>query len=325
MEQLFTIRRNIIFYYKRYETIINVFLKFLLGLVVLISINSFGYAKMLNNIPLIILASAVIAVAPATWMFVVSWIFIVIQIFYASFELSVIIGLLLLCLLFFYIRIFPVKSYIIIILIICCNLNIPYVVPIFAGLFVGISSVAPIVIGTFLFYLLSSLPTILPADASNSTISLLSLPDSFSQHYIAFMKLITSNQEWVYSALVFTIVILTVYSISRLSIDYSMEFSILAGAIVNMVGFIVVALISEIELSIIWIVFSSIISAALIYICKFFYIIVDYQGAQNVNFQDDDYLYYVRVIPKINNDPVDKQVRKFASMRKSNVSGSKQD
>ena len=58
---------------------------------------------------------------------------------------------------------------------------------------------------------------------------------------------------------------------------------------------------------------STVISAVIVLIIQFFIFNVDYSRTENVHFEDDEYYYYVKAIPKVSLEAPDVNVKRFNS------------
>jgi len=58
-------------------------------------------------------------------------------------------------------------------------------------------------------------------------------------------------------------------------------------------------LVFEVNVSVLWIFLGSIISGALAFAVQFFKYLLDYSSVEHLQFDDDDYFYYVTAVPKL--------------------------
>ena len=109
---------------------------------------------------------------------------------------------------------------------------------------------------------------------------------------------------------------LVVYFIRRLSVDHSWEIAIGIGTVVNIVIHLAGALLPEVTVQIIALLIGSVVSAAIAFVVKFFVFSVDYTRTERVQFEDDEYYYYVKAIPKNVIAAPKKTVKKIAGQKK---------
>ena len=99
----------------------------------------------------------------------------------------------------------------------------------------------------------------------------------------------------------FAVAALVVYEVRRLSIDNAHTIAIIAGGTIEAIVMLVCVYIMEIEGTFkLWMIVTfTVVSIILTLIIKVFIISVDYSGTEYAQFEDDDYYYYVKAIPKM--------------------------
>jgi hypothetical protein len=297
MEQVYLIREAMIVFYKKHQKIIMPILKFIMGFFIFITINkSIGYAKEIMKIPFVLLLSILTMMIPIQWFFVLVIFVVSTHLFFVSMEVAILTFGILMVIQLLYVRLFPKESLLIIAILICYYLKIPYAVPLFAGLFIGISAIIPTAIGTFIWYFIPHISTFVEVKSNGD---LFNMPDIFAQLYISMINAITGNQTWIVTTIVFAGVITIVYFLGKLEVDYGWYLAIAVGAGVNIIGFMIAMMMIDIQVGALGLFGSTIGSAALVMLVQFFYCVVDYSSAEKVQFEDEDNYYYVKVVPKI--------------------------
>jgi len=128
---------------------------------------------------------------------------------------------------------------------------------------------------------------------------LLGIPTAFIDIFNQIYEILTSNLSWMIISFVFAMMILAVHLISLLSINYAKEVALGVGAAIGLICMLMIAIVAEINISILSVLVGSIISFGLIAVVKFFDKVMDYKRTERVRFEDDDYMYYVKMIPKV--------------------------
>jgi len=126
-----------------------------------------------------------------------------------------------------------------------------------------------------------------------------------------------------------------VYVIRTREIDYAPEMAIVTGGIVNLLAFLIADLTNAVELpmSILQLILGTVGACVLAFIIQYFKCALDYSAVERVQFEDDDYFYYVKAVPKMKvatqqNDIKKIQVQKPVSQKNDddfNVSNIFQD
>ncbi len=314
MEAILQMREATISFYKLHQAIIQFILKFIAGFIIFSLINSLGFVKGFSLLPLILLCSLLTSVLPITFVHFIIILNITLQLFYASPLFAGIAFLFFLMLLFFYVRFAPKSSLLVIGLLVAFYFKIPFIVPIFAGLYFGLAGVIPIVIGTFIWYFIPFINDFsTTATSAISKSNMLEMPDNFSQIYVSVLKSVTGSHDWIFVAFVFAIVVVVVFVISKLSIDYAKDIAIVFGGVLNIMGISIGILASGINFSIVGLLFFSSLSVLIVLIIKFFDLVLDYSAAERVEFSDDENYYYVKVIPKIILSKPNREVRRISA------------
>lgn len=118
----------------------------------------------------------------------------------------------------------------------------------------------------------------------------------------------------------FALTVIIVYLIRRLSIDHSWTIAIVAGTIAQMVVLLLGALLMDAEVSTIGIILGSLVSAGIAKVVEFVMFQMDYSRTENVQFEDDEYYYYVKAVPKVVLSKPEKTVKKINAQRKKKKS-----
>ena len=120
----------------------------------------------------------------------------------------------------------------------------------------------------------------------------------------------------------FAITVILVYVIRRLSISYAWSIAIGAGAVVQMITLLIGDMILDTGISIVGIFLGNLIAVAIAVVIQFFFFHLDYNRAEQVQFEDNEYYYYVKAIPKITVSKTSKSVKKINSQSEKKVHSS---
>ena len=315
MEQVLIVREIIVVFFKRYEAFILPILKFLLGLFVFSAIQSVGhandmiepFAEMLSPTMLNFLFAMLFTVMPMN----MGWMLIILSItvqYSATLEVAVAVFLFLMFIFLFYARMAPKESILIILTILAFRFNVPYLVPLVAGLYFSVTSIIPITVGVFvnaqipvLDWLIEPGSTTTAAIVPDMEIAdiLSELPEAFAAVHAALMRSIADIHNWLYTAVIFALVIVLVHFVSRMAIDFAKEVAIALGCIMTIFGFIVSVLVAGANVGIGVMLLSTILCGVLAVLVRCFDAILDYQRAEAVQFEDDNNFYHVRIVPKV--------------------------
>lgn len=124
------------------------------------------------------------------------------------------------------------------------------------------------------------------------------------------------NREMLLTIAAFAITIIVVYIIRRLSVDHAWTIAMIGGAIVNVVVLLVGDLMFDTNVSIVGIFVGTIISLLIVKVLEFFVFHLDYNRVEKVQFEDDEYYYYVKAVPKIRMSTPEVKVQRINPQRR---------
>ena len=151
---------------------------------------------------------------------------------------------------------------------------------------------------------------------SNATMLQSAGEADFAKQIFAYGEQVMLNPEMWCTLISFTVTILLVYAVRRLSVDYSWEIAIVVGVLANInvmaYGYIII----DIQFSYISMIIGSVASIIICLILKLFAFAVEYTRTEYLQFEDDEYYYYVKALPKISVAIRDKRVKTINQRKK---------
>jgi len=305
MEPILIARDAVAKFYKRYEIFILPILRFLLGYYIFTLIGQIGHtADVLEFITdsgmqtsYAMLMGILFAILPISMGYFLIALNIIAQ-FSASAEVAVLVAAVLLLILFFYGRLGGMERWVLIFMIMGFYFGVPYIVPIIAGLYFGIQSIVPITLGVFLWEFYPLTFDLMGVERPQAE-TILEIPDSFGQVFAYGVEVLSANDRWIAVAFVYALVTLIVFAASKMDVDFSKEIAILLGVVINIVSFIFLSLFIGMDVNIFSVIMLSILSGFVALFIKMFDVILNYQRAERVEFEDDDNYYFVKVVPKM--------------------------
>ncbi|MDR1558292.1 MAG: hypothetical protein LBS84_01105 [Clostridiales bacterium] len=260
---------------------------------------SAGFAAFFTSplaLPITMLLGILYVVLPTTMSYALMVAVIGIQLS-SNIEVAALTVLFLLCLLFFYIRLAPKESILILLTIAAFYFKIPYLVPLLAGLYCGVTALIPIGVGVFLWDLLPVMKLLLTYKTAG--LDVMEMPNTLGELLPAIFDNVLAHQEWIFTAFIFAMVVLAVYGISRINLDYAKDISVGLGAVLTVVSFIIANVLAGMEVDIPSTILYVVISAIIAEIARFFDVVLDYSRSERVEFEDEDNYYFVKVVPKV--------------------------
>lgn len=307
--------------YADHEFILKPILQFIFCLVGLILLkNNIGYDPIVNMWPVIIIIAIAMAFLPRSLDVVIYVGIMILDIYALSLELALVLLMLVLIMLVLFFRFTPQQGVFIVLIPIAFFLKVPYVIPLAAGLVCGPIAIVSVTFGTIVYYILdvvSKNETII-GNLSNKATSTQASTDTMSA-VNSIINIITSNKEMYLTIIAFVITIAIVYAIKRRAIDHAWEIAIVVGSLLNLIIMIVGGLALGIKFSVLFVVISSVASFIIAYFLQALIFSVDYSRTENTQFEDDEYYYYVRAVPKISVTAPELNVKRINAQRRKKV------
>lgn len=280
-------------FYGRYSMWIRPLLKFALSLTVFFLLNTnLGYMTRLNH-PLIVAAlSLACAFLPTSVLTFLAAVVMLLHLYGLSLELAVTAGILVLVVAILYGGLQPGDSFFMVITPVLFFLRVPYVVPLVLGLSWGLSSIIPMSVGIFIYYLIMYANQNAGVLAGSDTVDIV-------QKYTQILNSLFTNSTMILMVVAFAAAVLVVFLVRNLSLDYAWTIAIGAGTVVLLAVISIGNSGSGMNLSIVALALEMLFSVILAFVYQFFAFAVDYSRTEFLQFEDDDYYYYVKAVPKI--------------------------
>ena len=281
-------------------------LKFLLVMSILLLVNNtMGYAKALNKTTVILMMSVIGAFLPSNLIMLGTMTVVSIHAVIGSLEAGGIVVAMLLITYLLFVRLYPTESLFIIGIVIAYKFNLPYIIPLLAGLFSSLAAVVSVGIGTIIWYVTPQFVMMMQGQASE----LSDIVEVMNANLLALQGMFRTDPTILASVTILSAVLLTVHLIKRQNIDYAGYIAVLVGAVMNMVGFLFAIILLKVDVGIIPLILATIICALIATVAQFFAKVADYSRAETVEFEDAENYYYVKVVPKILVKKPEKQIK----------------
>ena len=315
MTVLLEMKERLKLIYSKSDVFIVPVVKFLLAFVTFNTLNSrLGYMALLDDMGIVLIAALACSFLPLGMIVLLGAVFSLMHMYALSLEVAL-VGLcmyLIMYLLFF--RFSPKDSLVVVVTPLLCALKIPYVVPIAVGLLCAPSSAVSVGCGISVYYLLElvaeSAPNIRPMGDEDALAKIRMLVENF-----------LANKAMLVIIAAFAITVLIVYLIRRMSVNYAWTIAMIAGAMVNIVVLLVGDLYYEINLAVGSVLLGSLLAIVVAKVIEFFRFCVDYSRTEKVQFEDDEYYYYVKAVPKMAVPMQTRTVKRINSQRTREAEG----
>ena len=253
--------------------------QFVLALVTFLMINqNIGLMKAVAT-PVVAVALAVICtfLPPVVTAYVAAGL-VIVHLFKLSIGVAAAAALIFVVMFIFYCRFTPKKALLLLVTPVAFMLHVPYVVPVACALVLGPISAVPVGFGTIIYYMIECVRTSATAITS---------ADGITRQISLFVKTVFQDKTLWITVIAFIISIFVVYTV------------------VIVIGDIVF----DIHTSYNMLIVGNIAAVVIGFIMEFFLFSVDYSRTERLQFEDDEYYYYVKAIPKISVTAPEKTVK----------------
>lgn len=293
MRSLLEFREKIKLIYSKNEVFIFPLFKFLLAFITLsITNGTLGYMDRIDNIAIVLILSLMCSFLPTGAITLFNALFSILHVYSLSMEAAIVVlGIYLIMFLLFF-R-FGAKGTLAVLLTpLLFVLKIPYIIPIAVGLLAAPYAAVFVGCGVVVYYLLDNI-----AQNANTLNSL------GGSEITAIIRLVIdgllNNKEMLVVTVSFVVTTLVVYLIRRLSIDHAWTIAMVSGVMLNLVLLLIGDLLYETDMGLLNGLLGSVLALGVAKVLEFSRFCVDYTRTEKVQFEDDEYYYYVKAIPKM--------------------------
>lgn len=309
MTSLIAAKQIIKRFYGKYEVYIQPLLKFILAFVCLQIINKkMGYMPQLTSTAVVLVVALMCSFMPMNFIVLVSTAFVLLHMYKLSLECLIVLGALFLILFLLYFRFSPKDTIAVLLTPICFVLKIPYVMPLAAGLLGTPSAMVSVGCGVVVYYVMDAL-----LGGASAIGSMADEEMTTRLRYVIDTCL--GNKPMMATVLAFAATILLVYTIRKLKIDYSWPIAIGVGAVADIVLLLIFDLVFDTNVAIGSVIGGTVVALIVAFVIMFLFFHVDYTRTEKLQFEDDEYVYYVKAVPKVTVPTSHKKVKKINAQK----------
>lgn len=307
MSKVYEIKDKVFKFFAEYDTYLKIVYKFIIALVLFCMINAtVGFMAKINSLPISVLLALVCCILPQGVTLFVAAVLLLLHLYVLSMEVAAVAALIFVVIFLLYFRFAPHDGVLVAITPIFHALGIPYILPIGTGLLRKTYSISAVVCGSVVFYFLDGIyenVKALQSTAAGAGAEAAKITITSNQ--------LLSNSEMYLSIGVFIAASIVVQIIKRLTVDHVWKIAIVAGSLVQMSGFFAGYLALDIEGKTAGMIIGNLVSLVLGFVLEFLFFNLDYSRTERVQFEDDEYYYYVKAVPKKNVSTTEKNVTEF--------------
>ncbi|MCF0136315.1 MAG: hypothetical protein HUJ69_07850, partial [Lachnospiraceae bacterium] len=218
------------------------------------------------------------------------------NVFQLSLMGAILVGLVLLLLYVVAAGLFPDHVYLLVLVPAAIRLNWLLAVPLAAGMYMGAVAIIPAAVGVIMYGFFNIIPLFLGLQMDGSLDGIPKLIDEAAR---SGLDTIMSNESLAYLMIVFAGVIVVTSLVRGLHVNFSRYIALGAGSILGLVTLL--GGVSSGNVSSDSLVLHSVLTILVMLFLELLSVPLSYKSAQLLEFEDDDYLYKVKMIPKMTN------------------------
>ncbi len=306
MSDLLELKERVRHFYGKYEVYLLPVVKFVLAFATFWLIGSnIGYMERINGLSVNLILALLCAILPVNAIILFVTVIVLANLYALSLEVCIVGVVLFAVIGLLYFRFSPKDGYFTVLTPICYTLHIPYAMPLAVGLLKNPVSAVSVVCGTVVYYFLAGVKdnAVLLSEVQEDT--------SAVSKFVVALNPLTGNREMYLVLAAFALMSLLVYFIRRMSVDHAWTIAIVTGILVEFIVLFAGFLTLGIEGKTVWLVAGNAICAALGFVLQFLFFNLDYTRTERVQFEDDEYYYYVKAVPKLYVPTKEKRVKSF--------------
>ena len=312
LTSIFEIRKKIIEGYGQFEYVIVPAFKFAAAFLLILMINEhIGFNQGLTNQLLDVIIALICTLVPVNFMAGIMVVLILAHLYTLSLETMIVGAVIFLLMFLLYFRFSPKDTMMILLLPLAFAAHVEYAIPVTAGLLFAPGSAVGVGFGVIIVKYLSFVEQN-KAVLENSEIG----PATVDNFRNIIDALLQNRSMWILAA-AFAAAVIVVYFIRRLETAHSWTIAIIAGNVMILFVLLFGDMQYDTNIDLNKVFLGAALSLVVELLVEFFCFMVDYTRIESVQFEDDDYYYYVKAVPKVTVSDSLRTVKTISTSKKS--------
>lgn len=291
MTALLEFKQRIKGLYGKYEIYLLPLLKFILALVYFIWINSnMGYMRALDNVFVVLILALICSILPSGMMIFAGFAMMVGHCYALGIDVAGFMLVLILFMMILFLRFTTGKNIILVFTPLACAFDLPVLLPVGCGLLSNVLSALPAAGGVIIYYFVRFIRSQAQVLQSGDT-------EILDRLTLLSDGLMSNGEMWL-TVIAFVAVVLAVNLIRTRTFDYAWRIAIVAGGVIYVVIMLVGSISFGISISVVSLAVFTVIAVLIGIVLEFFVFGGDYTRTERLEYEDDDYYYYVKAVPK---------------------------
>lgn len=310
MTKLIELKDKVFKFCAEYETRLKLVYRFVLALVLFCIINnSVGFMEKISTFPVAFVLALLCCVLPQSVTVVVAAVLVLLNLYALSLEVALTALIIFVVLFLLYFRFAPKDTTLFILTPILFKLKIPYILPIGSGLLRNAYSVVAVICGTISFYFVDGIYQNVTSLAS----TIVDGEEAATAKFTITVSQLLSNKEMYLMVAISLLTAIVVYLVRRLSVEHAWKIAIVSGVLVQISGLFAGYLLFSISGKTVGMIIGNIVAMLIGFVLEFLFMDLDYERTERIQFEDDDYYYFVKAVPKKMVTSSEKTVKHFGN------------
>ena len=308
MTTLLELKEKMVRFYGKNEVFVTPILRFVVAFVTFTLINeNIGYMTSISRMPIALILALLCSVLPLNGTIVIAAVVILADFYALSMEVCLVALVLFLITYFLYFRFSPKCGCNALLTPIFFKLNIPFVVPIGSGLLSEVHSVLSVICGCIVYFFLNGVKA--NAAMLSDTVE---EGEGVTSKIVVILNQLLGNKEMYLVTLVFAATTVLVCIIRHMDIDNAWRIAWISGLLFETVGLIAGYMLLGISGQTVTVLIGAVIAGVLAFIIEFLFCGLNYSRTERLQFEDDEYYYYVKAVPKASVSASKRNVKTFS-------------
>lgn len=282
--------------YAQYSQVIDRIARFVFGIVLFTGINHLtGYMKRLDSWIVVLVLALISAFLPTPFLTLFGFVLLLAHLASLSLPVMAVVAVLFLIMFALYFHFTPGHTIMLLLVPVAFWLKIPAVIPVAYGLMGSPAFAYPIACGCIAYYSIRYIHTYA------NTFEASGLAGTMSKISLWIRELFTNKEMWLY-IFAFIICLWAVSLIRKRDMPHAWKLATLLGALIDVLLLTIGAAVLGVKLNIGSVLLGHVAAVIVGLILEYLFFGIDYKHKETIQFEDDDYVYYVSAVPKIKGD-----------------------
>ena len=313
MDMIYVFRGRLQELYAKNSKMFDKILQFILAIVTFTVINhNVGFMKAAASPAASLALEVICTFLPLMVTVIMATVLILAHMFALSIGMLAVTAVIFLIMYIFYLRLTPKKALIVLLTPLAFFLKVPYIIPVACGLVATPISLIAISCGTIVYYMLEYVKK------SSVNIENVGAKGMLTQATKYVQQVFQNKEMWII-IVAFIICFFVVFTLRRTSMDHAWKVAIVAGAVANVIVIVAGDIALGVHTSYGTLIGGNIGAIVIGLILELFLFSVDYARSENLQFEDDEYYYYVKAIPKVSVATPEKTVKRINERQETEI------